>query len=119
MGTWSFKALITSAPHSATFHGSSLPSREMQTWHSGLLTRSPQLSQLLLVLSTPQHFWIFPVSAKRLPTASNFFSYFVCLLVSHSPFRIQLQCPFLRETFWEDSRERQCSLLCAPRAQRS
>lgn len=71
MGTWLFKVLTISPPCSTTFHGSPLPSRGMQAWHSRLLTRLPHLSQLLLVLSTPQHFWIFRGSAKQLPTSKQ------------------------------------------------
>lgn len=75
MGTWPSRALTTSPSHSTTFCSSPLPSKEMQAWHSRLLTLLPWPSQLLLVLSSPRHFWTFPVSAKQLPSASSSFSY--------------------------------------------
>lgn len=120
MGTWLFKVLTISPPCSTTFHGSPLPSRGMQAWHSRLLTRLPHLSQLLLVLSTPQHFWVFRGSAKQLPTSKQPEISFLTLsfLLSFLTFRLllTLQDPapvsLPHESFWGNHEGRQPRDLC-------
>lgn len=82
-GAWPSRAMTTSPSHSTTSRGSPPPSKEMQAWHSRLLTLLPRPSQLLLVFSSPRHIWTFPVSAKQLPTACSSFSYVVCLSDSY------------------------------------
>lgn len=103
MWTWLFGVLTISPPCSTTFHGSPLPSRGMQAWHSRFLTRLPHL------LSSWLSFQPHSTSASSLYLPSSFLlpeisfltlSAFQALFTS----RIQRQCPFHMNPFGETRR---------------